>query len=70
MPREKELDKHAGYLAKRWEQGCTNAVTLTLELHERGYRGRARTVRRLLQKWRDGTVNPAAAIAVAPSPAR
>ncbi|MEV6632839.1 transposase [Actinoplanes sp. NPDC051470] len=68
MPREKELDEHVGYLAKRWEQGCTNAVTLTNELRERGYRGSARTVRRLLQTWRDGTVNPTAVIAVAPKP--
>jgi transposase len=68
MPREKELDEHAGYLAKRWEQGCTNAVTLTNELRERGYRGSARTVRRLMQTWRDGTINPAKVIAVAPKP--
>ena len=43
MPRERELDEHADYLAKRWEQGCTNAVTLAKELRERGYRGSART---------------------------
>lgn len=29
IPRERELDEHVGYLAKRWEQGCTNAATPT-----------------------------------------
>jgi transposase len=37
-------------------------------LHERGYRGSTRTVRRLLQTWRDGTIKPAAMTAVAPKP--
>ncbi|MDT5030759.1 MAG: hypothetical protein QOC94_930 [Actinoplanes sp.] len=68
VPRERELDDHAAYLAGRWEQGCTNAVQLTTELRERGYRGSARTVRRLLQTWRDGTIKPTAVAAVAPKP--
>ncbi|MEV6848862.1 hypothetical protein [Actinoplanes sp. NPDC051411] len=68
VPRERELDDHAAYLAGRWEQGCTNAVLLTAELRERGYRGSARTVRRLLQTWRDGAIKPTAVAAVAPKP--
>jgi transposase len=68
VPRERELDDHAAYLAQRWEQGCTNAVLLSTELRERGYRGSARTVRRLLQTWRDGTIKPTAVTAVAPKP--
>jgi transposase len=68
VPRERELEEYVGYLAERWEQGCTNAASLTTELRERGYRGSARTVRRLLQTWRDGTVKPAAMTAVAPKP--
>jgi transposase len=68
VPRERDLDEHAGYLAKRWEQGCTNAAMLTTELRERGYQGSTRTVRRLLQTWRDGTIKPAAMTAVAPKP--
>jgi hypothetical protein len=66
--RERELDDHAAYLAGRWEQGCTNAVLLTTELREHGYRGSARTVRRLLQTWRDGAIKPTAVAAVAPKP--
>ncbi|MGC4854407.1 transposase [Micromonospora sp. DT4] len=57
-PRTRDLDKHAAYIAERWKQGCTNAVRLTDELRERGYHGSARTVRRLLQTWRDGTIKP------------
>jgi transposase len=41
---------------------------LTTELRERGYRGSARTVRRLLQTWRDGAIKPTAVAAVAPKP--
>lgn len=68
VPRPKDLDEHTAYLVFRWEQGCTNAVRLTTELRDRGYRGSARTVRRLLQTWRDGTVKPTAVTAVAPKP--
>jgi transposase len=68
VPRPKGLDEHTAYLVSRWEQGCTNAVRLTTELRDRGYRGSARTVRRLLQTWRDGTVKPTAVTAVAPKP--
>lgn len=68
VPRARDLDDHTVYLAGRWEQGCTNATLLTAELRERGYRGSARTVRRLLQAWRDGTINPAAVTPVAPKP--
>ncbi|WP_204038229.1 ISL3 family transposase, partial [Micromonospora qiuiae] len=67
-PRARGLDEHTSYLAERWEQGCTNATRLTAELRERGYRGSARTVRRLLQSWRDGTIKPTAMTAVAPKP--
>lgn len=68
VPRARGLDERTAYLAERWEQGCTNAVTLTTELRERGCRGSARTVRRLLQAWRDGTIKPTAVAPVAPKP--
>ncbi|PZG22599.1 hypothetical protein C1I95_04880 [Micromonospora craterilacus] len=68
VPRARELDQHAAYLAERWEQGCTNAAWLTTELRDRGYRGSERSVRRLLHTWRDGTIKPAAMTAVAPKP--
>lgn len=68
VPRPKDLDEHTAYLVSRWEQGCTNAARLTTELRDRGYRGSTRTVRRLLQTWRDGTITPTAVTAVAPKP--
>jgi transposase len=68
VPREHELDEHVAYLAERWEQGCTNAASLTAELRGRGYRGSTRTVRRHLQGWRDGSIKPAAMTAIAPKP--
>ena len=32
VPRARELDEHAAYLAARWQQGYTNAARLTTEL--------------------------------------
>ncbi|MEV6254176.1 ISL3 family transposase [Nocardia sp. NPDC051911] len=62
------LDPHTAYLAERWQQGCTNAATLTGELRERGYRGGERQVRRLLQTWRAGTTPPTATPITTPKP--
>jgi transposase len=50
--RGSQLDAYFGYLAHRWDEDATNAVQLTSELRERGYRGSERSVRRLLQDWR------------------
>ena len=33
------------YILRRWEEGCENALQLWREVHERGYRGSATTVR-------------------------
>ncbi|MFI5782598.1 ISL3 family transposase [Nocardia sp. NPDC051570] len=65
--RRKKLDDHVPYLLQRWEQGCTNAETLYTELTGRGYKGSARSVRRLLETWRAAT-SPQAAIAAAVRP--
>lgn len=69
MPRRgSDLDAHTGYLARRWQEGCTNAARLAAELRERGYRGSDRTVRRLLQAWRAGTASPTATLVATPRP--
>lgn len=56
-----QLDPFIDYLAMRWEQDCTNAVELTVELRGRGYRGSERSVRDLVSAWRTSSVPPAAA---------
>lgn len=66
--RGSELDAHIGYLAQRWQEGCTNSARLAIELGERGYRGSERSVRRLLQAWRSGATSPAAVPATTPKP--
>ncbi|WP_298798378.1 hypothetical protein [Pseudonocardia sp. 73-21] len=68
MPRRgSDLDGHTAYLATRWQEGCTNAMRLTQELRERGYRGSERSVRRLLQAWRAGAT-PVATPTSPPTP--
>src|SRR3954449_1973203 len=53
----------ANRFSPAWHELALRAYTsgisalLTAERRERGYRGSARTVRRLLQAWRDGTIN-------------
>jgi transposase len=44
-----------------WEQDCTNAVELTAEIRQRGYRGSGRSVRDLVSTWRTTPVPPSAA---------
>ncbi|SPL98724.1 Mobile element protein [[Actinomadura] parvosata subsp. kistnae] len=66
--RESMLDQHVGYLAQRWQEGCTNAAWLTQELRQRGYRGSERTVRRLLHTWRDNVTPPSATPVSTPKP--
>jgi len=41
-----------GYLGERWAQGCHNARRLYQELVQRGYKGSASMVRKVLQPWR------------------
>lgn len=66
--RGRALDSHVGYLVKRWEEGCTNAAILATELRERGHRGAARSVCRLLHTWRTGATPPTAIPVVTSKP--
>lgn len=63
-----DLDADTAYLARRWQEGCTNAAWLAAELRERGYRGSDRTVRRLLHTWRAGVTPPTATPVTTPKP--
>jgi transposase len=62
------INAHAKFLAMRWQEGCTNAARLTIELRERGYRGSERTVRRLLHLWRAGATPPTEMPVTTPKP--
>jgi hypothetical protein len=53
------LDEHAGYLAERWNAGCTNAAQLHQELRDRGYRGGVSYVRQYLARFRGSVAAPA-----------
>lgn len=59
--RGSQLDPFADYLATRWEQDCANAVELTAEIRQRGYRSSERSVRELVSAWRTSSVPHAAA---------
>jgi transposase len=52
------LDEHAGYLAERWNAGCTNAAQLWQELRDRGYQGGPTHVRHYLARFRGTTAAP------------
>jgi transposase len=54
------LDGFTDYLHHRWSQGARDAVVLTGELRELGYRGSDQTVRRYLRPLRDGRDAPPA----------
>lgn len=45
---ESGLDPFKPYLCQRWHEGLTDATALHAELHERGYTGSVRTLRRYL----------------------
>lgn len=62
--RESSLDPFRPYLHQRWNEGLTDATALHAELHQRGYTGSVRTVRRYLAPFRhDGAApDPAPAL--------
>jgi transposase len=62
--RESGLDPFKPYLHQRWNQGLTDATALHAELHQRGYTGSARTVRRYLAPFRHDSAAPDPAPAV------
>jgi transposase len=65
--RASTLDRFKPYLDARWNAGCTDAVRLTEELREQGFRGSSRTVRRYLEPLREAG-SPAAHIPAPPKP--
>jgi transposase len=65
--RGSKLDPFKDYLDARWNAGCTDAVRLTEELREQGYRGTSRTVRRYLEPLRE-TGSPATHVPTPPKP--
>jgi transposase len=62
--RESGLDPFKPYLHQRWNEGLTDATALHAELHQRGYTGSARTVRRYLAPFRHDSAAPDPAPAV------
>jgi transposase len=46
--------RHGEYLRTRWEEGVQDALTLWLELQQRGFRGSLRSVQRAVVPWREG----------------
>ncbi len=48
-PRGSSVDRHAGHLGRRWDEGCHNAAQLWREIQEQGFRGQLRTVQRWVQ---------------------
>jgi transposase len=62
--RESGLDPFKPYLHQRWNEGLTDATALHAELHERGYTGSVRTLRRYLAPFRHGSAAPDPAPAV------
>lgn len=49
MRRGTRVEPFLPYLFQRWNEGCTDAARLYQEVHEQGYRGSKRTLRRHLQ---------------------
>jgi transposase len=56
--RETGLDPFKPYICQRQNEGLTGATALHDELHQRGYTGSVRTVRRYLAPFRHGTAAP------------
>ncbi len=48
--RSSTVDRHAGHLDRRWNEGCHNAAQLWREIQEQGFRGQLRTI----QRWTRG----------------
>ncbi len=51
-PRSGPLTPFAGYLKRRWEEGCHNAAELLREIQAQGYRGKYSILKVHLQPWR------------------
>ncbi len=62
--KESKLDSFRAYIHQRWNEGLTDAAALHAELHERGFTGSVRTVRRYVAPFRQATAAPGPAPAV------
>jgi transposase len=62
-PYARRLDQFIGHLQRRWKEGCRNAVELTEELKQQGFKGSYYTVKRRVATWRqeDPAPSPTAA---------
>jgi transposase len=52
------LDRFLPYLTRRWQEGCRVAAYLYNEVHDLGYRGSKRSVRRFVEGWRKTDAPP------------
>jgi len=50
----RQVDRFAGYLRQRWDQGCHNARQLAREVAQQGFKGSCYAVRRYVAAWRNG----------------
>ena len=57
--RASKIDPFREHLHRRWNDGVTDATTLTNEIQPLGYNGSAQTVRRYLRRFRHGRPAPA-----------
>jgi transposase len=48
--RGSSVDRHAGHLRGRWNEGCRNAAELRREIRQQGFRGQLRTVQRWVRQ--------------------
>jgi transposase len=71
-PRGSSVDRHAGHLDRRWDEGCHNAAQLWREIREQGFRGQLRTVQRWVQGRRgaDPTIPGVGRTAAWPMPSK
>jgi transposase len=49
----RQIDRFAGYLRQRWDQGCHNAKQLAREVAQQGFKGSCYAVRRYVAAWRN-----------------
>ena len=52
-PSHSQMDPFAGYLRRRWDEGCHNAAQLTREIQALGFTGCYDLARRRVAGWRD-----------------
>ena len=54
-----KMDIHHAYLARRWQEGCQNALQLWRELKQHGFSVSATLVRDYVRDWRGAAAPPA-----------